>query len=65
MDEFFEYWELIPAHLDYENIGKVSWPENSQLKLMSQLMCHRCVHSELVTIIANPIFRPIFASRRS
>lgn len=24
MDEFYEYWELIPEYEKYENVGKVS-----------------------------------------
>lgn len=32
MDEFYEYWELIPEFEKYENVGKVSHHKYSQPK---------------------------------
>jgi hypothetical protein len=62
MDEFFEYWELIPEFEDYENIGKVSWSENS---LLSQLMCHRCLRLKPIIYASNSNIWSIFTLRRS
>lgn len=45
MDEFYEYWELIPEFEKYEKVGKVSWSKVSGavLELKCRFDC-RIVH---------------------